>query len=163
MASFYENVKQFTEESKGITLPKIPEKMTKDEIIFLIKMVRSELVELCETVTESPEEALALEQSCTGVDIHNNITIYENDIEIISDQADAIGDAIYYMNDACAKKGINISSILDVIHQANMNKRDPLTGKFIRRDDGKVIKPEGWKAPNINDEIVRQIEMGSIV
>ncbi len=28
-------------------------------------------------------------------------------------------------------------------------------------NDGKIIKPEGWKAPNINKEIERQIKEGS--
>lgn len=37
-----------------------------------------------------------------------------------------------------------------------MAKRDPQTGKFIHREDGKIIKPEGWTAPDIVAEIRRQ-------
>ena len=32
------------------------------------------------------------------------------------------------------------------IHKANMNKADPTTGRFIYRDDGKILKPEDWEA-----------------
>jgi len=27
-----------------------------------------------------------------------------------------------------------------------MAKRDPLTKKFLKREDGKIIKPKGWVA-----------------
>jgi hypothetical protein len=30
-----------------------------------------------------------------------------------------------------------------------MAKVDPVTGLVRRRDDGKVLKPEGWKAPDV--------------
>ena len=40
-------------------------------------------------------------------------------------------------------------------------KRDPATGKFIKREDGKIIKPVGWTAPDVNGEILRQIQEGS--
>lgn len=42
-----------------------------------------------------------------------------------------------------------------------MAKRDPATGKFIKREDGKIIKPVGWTAPDVNGEILRQIQEGS--
>jgi len=31
------------------------------------------------------------------------------------------------------------------VHAANMRKVDPRTGKVVRRDDGKILKPEGWQ------------------
>jgi predicted HAD superfamily Cof-like phosphohydrolase len=33
--------------------------------------------------------------------------------------------------------------------KTNFNKIDPTTGKVIKREDGKVLKPEGWKAPEL--------------
>ena len=42
-----------------------------------------------------------------------------------------------------------------------MAKRDPETGNFIKRADGKIIKPKGWKPPNVEEEIVRQYMEGS--
>ena len=42
-----------------------------------------------------------------------------------------------------------------------MAKRDPLTGEFIKRADGKIVKPEGWKAPDVMAEISRQLLAGS--
>ena len=53
------------------------------------------------------------------------------------------------------------SSIFSLVHAANMAKRDPETGKFLKREDGKIIKPKGWKAPDVEGEVVRQDVEGS--
>ena len=58
-------------------------------------------------------------------------------------------------------KGINLSSIVGRVHAANMAKRDPETGKFLKRADGKIIKPKGWTPPNVEAEIQRQLKEGS--
>ena len=81
--------------------------------------------------------------------------------ELIAEQGDAFVDIWYYSLNAMAKKGVNLSKIFDLVHGANMAKRDPETGKFLKRDDGKIIKPKGWRPPNVSAEIKRQIEDGS--
>ena len=42
-----------------------------------------------------------------------------------------------------------------------MAKRNPATGKFEKRADGKIIKPPGWKAPDVEGEMARQFKEGS--
>eukprot|EP01043_Picozoa_sp_COSAG02_P070893 COSAG02_NODE_12737_length_1501_cov_2.419401_2_plen_161_part_00 len=42
-----------------------------------------------------------------------------------------------------------------------MAKRNPSTGKFEKRADGKIIKPPGWKAPDVEGEMGRQFKEGS--
>ena len=76
-------------------------------------------------------------------------------------QADALVDVYYYMQNAACKKGMNLSAIFNLVHGANMAKRDPTTGEFIKRADGKIIKPAGWKAPDVEGEVVRQDAEGS--
>lgn len=148
MQSNYDAVKQFTEESSGKECPKKPIKMTKDEVKFVLKMVLSEMTELAQTVTNSYDEALSMMKECLDVDpsAHTNTN---DEIEIIAEQGDAMVDAWYYMLNAAAKKGINLSKIFDEVHGANMRKRDPTTGKFIRREDGKILKPKGWYPADI--------------
>ena len=85
----------------------------------------------------------------------------EKDLAKAADQADALVDVYYYSLNAAAKKGLNLSSVFKLVHKANMDKRDPATGKFIKRADGKIIKPEGWTAPNVLQEIKRQNTEGS--
>jgi predicted HAD superfamily Cof-like phosphohydrolase len=154
--SNYEAVKEFTEGASGVKCPDKPSKMSKQEVEFLVKMVLSEMTELCQTVTTSHDEALKMMVSCLGADPSKQPE-YKNDVEIIADQADAMVDSWYYMLNAASKKGINLSSVFDKVHQANMDKRDPNTGKFIRRPDGKVLKPNDWKPANIVEEIEHQL------
>jgi hypothetical protein len=35
----------------------------------------------------------------------------------------------------------------------NFAKIDPTTGKVIKREDGKVLKPKGWLAPQLSQFI----------
>merc|ERR1719265_2172165 len=39
--------------------------------------------------------------------------------------------------------------------------RNPETGRFEKNADGKVIKPPGWKPPNVEAELARQVNEGS--
>jgi len=134
--------------------------MDKEEVLFLIKMMLDEIMELGATVSD-PEDVKATMtyMICNSKNIPKLTT--ESTDELIGEQADALIDCYYYSLNAMAKKGVNLSKIFQVVHKANMAKRDPATGKFIKREDGKIIKPEGWQAPDITAEIKRQIEEGS--
>ena len=39
------------------------------------------------------------------------------------------------------------------IHENNLTKLDPITGKAIRRADGKILKPTSWKEPDLKQFI----------
>jgi hypothetical protein len=38
--------------------------------------------------------------------------------------------------------------------KTNFAKVDAVTGKVKKREDGKVLKPEGWKAPNLKPFVI---------
>lgn len=161
MSSDAEKVRQFTVESReDQVLPNTPQLMSKDEVFFLIKMLLDEIMELGSTVAESMEVKYTMIDMITK---SKNIDMLDQECDdyLIAEQGDALVDCYYYSLDAAAKKGVNISKIFDIVHSANMNKRDPKTGKFIKREDGKIIKPEGWKSPDIVEEIIKQKMNGS--
>jgi len=135
---------------------KVPTIMTKDEVTFICKMIIDEMLELCSTVSSS-NEAKEMLKNC--IDEAKEINLFKGNCEedLIAEQQDAFVDIIYYIQNASVKKGVDLSSIFKVVHQANMNKRDPKTGLFLKRSDGKIIKPDGWTAPDISEEIRRQI------
>ena len=153
--SFASQVKEFTADTKDK-----PILMTKESISFIIRMVCSELVELAQTVTDSPDEAIELVKKSVNTDINNGYKKPDEEKNLIADQADALADVNYYVYNCACKHGINLSSILDVVHKANMDKKFP-DGTFHRRDDGKIIKPDGWTEPDITAEINRQLVNGS--
>ena len=160
MLSNAQQVKQFTEGSQ-CQCPDTPIPMNKQEVKFVIHMVVSEMVELAQTVCDTDTEAIQMVQVGATTDVSKYTRTTDQD-EITADQADAAVDAMYYLYNCFAKKGVNLSKVFDVVHKANMAKRDPTTGKFIKREsDGKVLKPAGWLAPNIKNEILNQKTTGS--
>jgi len=152
-------VRKFTQ-ACGHSTPNTPQLMNRPEVEFITKMVLDELLELNSTVM-SPSDAkysimnmLKVAKDCPQLRTSNKA-------EIVAEQADALVDIWYYILNCAAKKGINLSSVFDVVHAANMSKVNPLTGKCIKRADGKIEKPAGWCPPNITKEMHRQLAQGS--
>jgi len=153
-------VKEFTEAS-GYEIPKEPVKMNVEQVHFITKMIIDELKELLATV-ETPEEYnkfLKETVETTKDVIRNPSEMSEN--EIIGEQHDAFVDIYYYSLNCASKNGVNLSSIFKLVHDANMAKRDPESGRFLKREDGKIIKPVGWVEPDITQEIERQRTKGA--
>jgi len=69
---------------------------------------------------------------------------YDNNIVEI---ADALADIIYIACGTAVSYGIPLDEIFNEVHRSNMAKL--VDGKVIRREDGKIQKPEGWNPPDI--------------
>ena len=154
--SDYEKVREFTI-GAGQHVTDKPTSMSYDEVKFLLRMALSELQELALSVTSSEEEAFALLKDSLETIDHSRYEKLEDEDSIIAAQADSIVDLWYYALNAFSKKSVDLSAVFDVVHSANMAKRDPTTNQFILREsDGKIIKPPGWTPPDIVAEIRRQ-------
>lgn len=67
---------------------------------------------------------------------------------------DALGDSAYFAVGGYVVLGHNMNDFWENIQDANMAKLDPETGEpIIRESDGKVMKPEGWVAPEARHEV----------
>lgn len=75
------------------------------------------------------------------------------------DAADAYLDIAYFAIGGLVEMGINPGELWRIVHGANMAKVFP-DGSVRRREDGKIIKPEGWTPPDedLKAEIARQLE-----
>lgn len=95
---------------------------------------------------------IGLRAYCEPDDSRSNAINLDNSLEvrnIITAQADALADIVYYIYDTGFRyAGYNVSDIVKEVHKANMNKRFP-DGTFHRREDGKIIKPTGWMEPDL--------------
>jgi len=60
---------------------------------------------------------------------------------------DALADIIYIACGTAVSYGIPLDDVFAEVHRSNMAKL--VDGKVIRREDGKVKKPEGWTSPDI--------------
>jgi predicted HAD superfamily Cof-like phosphohydrolase len=46
-------------------------------------------------------------------------------------------------------KGYDVSGAWNEVARSNLAKIDTQTGKVKKREDGKVLKPEGWTPPDL--------------
>ena len=78
-------------------------------------------------------------------------TLLAIDNDDIVELADGIADSIVVLLGTAVTYGIDIRPIWDEVHKTNMAKKDgPM------RSDGKRLKPEGWKPPDIKSIINKQ-------
>lgn len=67
----------------------------------------------------------------------------------IVEVADALADIIYICVGTALEYGIPLDRVWAEVQRTNMAKVDPTTGKVRRRPDGKILKPDGWTAPDV--------------
>ena len=65
------------------------------------------------------------------------------------EQLDALVDILVVTMGAIRAGGFDGEGAWNEVMRTNFAKIDPETGKVRRREDGKVLKPEGWKAPEL--------------
>lgn len=152
--SNYEMVKEFTEGS-GYPVPTTPVSMTRKGVEFIISMVMDECAELLLTVAEPNEDILGTMRRLVGKN-YKYLPPPVDNVDMITQQADALVDINYYVYNCAAKHGMDIDAVFKLVHEANMNKRFP-DGTFHRDEMGKIIKPVGWCEANVEAEIRRQL------
>lgn len=67
-----------------------------------------------------------------------------------TEKADACFDMIWVIVGYMRSRGWDCNAIWEEGAKSNLSKIDPTTGKVIRREDGKILKPEGWKEPDFS-------------
>ena len=65
------------------------------------------------------------------------------------EQLDACMDMIWVILGYCHMKGYKVDAAWAEVARSNLAKINQRTGKVIKREDGKVMKPEGWTPPDL--------------
>jgi predicted HAD superfamily Cof-like phosphohydrolase len=65
------------------------------------------------------------------------------------EQLDALIDILVVTIGAIHSAGFDGEGAWDEVMRTNFAKTDPTTGKVRKREDGKVLKPEGWTSPEL--------------
>ena len=104
----------------GQKIPSVPQQMVSDQAELYKKLIKEEVEEFWEA------EAVS------------------DDVE----QIDACFDMMWVIIGYMKSRGWDCEGIWDEGAKSNLSKIDPDTGKVIRREDGKILKPEGWKPPD---------------
>ena len=63
---------------------------------------------------------------------------------------DALIDILVVTIGAIHSMGADAEGAWNEVMRSNLDKIDPESGTVLKREDGKVLKPEGWTAPNLN-------------
>ena len=104
----------------GQKIPSVPQQMVSDQAELYKKLIKEEIEEFWEA------EAVS------------------DDVE----QIDACFDMMWVIIGYMKSRGWDCEGIWDEGAKSNLSKIDPDTCKVIRREDGKILKPEGWKPPD---------------
>jgi len=100
-----------------------------------------------QTVDEPNAEQFKMYAKLIGEEVNEFWDAVErkDDVEIF----DALLDIIVVAIGAGVSAGYPMQLGWDEVVLSNMRKVDSRTGKVHRREDGKILKPEGWKPPNL--------------
>ena len=82
--------------------------------------------------------------------------------EALVAMADALCDIIYFALGSFVELGVAPQRLFDIVQNSNMAKLFPDGKPRYREGDGKIIKPEGWEAPEpkLAAEVQRQMKKG---
>ncbi|MFG2307095.1 MazG nucleotide pyrophosphohydrolase domain-containing protein [Streptomyces sp. NPDC048566] len=69
--------------------------------------------------------------------------------------AHELADVVYVAYGTALVHGIDLDAVISEIHRANMTKIGP-DGRIARRADGKVLKGDHYRAPDVADVLRRQ-------
>ena len=98
-------------------------------------------------------EACDQKQNLSNVDLYSHLIEEEYDEFLFSmndeEALDACMDMIWVILGYCYMKKWDVDGAWNEVARSNLAKIDSKTGKVLKSFDGKVMKPKGWKAPNL--------------
>lgn len=139
----------------GHAAPAFPNPIDKETALKRMSWTAEELVEfLHATVGGQPEDFLDLVTKFKG-EIEKAVVKqlaegeYEDksDFEIAVRQYDALVDQLVFVEGSFVVAGMDPSPGFNIVMDANMAKLGTDGKPIIRESDGKIMKPEGWVAP----------------
>ena len=71
-------------------------------------------------------------------------------LEHAEKELDALTDLLVVIIGYGFSCGYDMEGAWDEVMDTNFAKIDPTTGKVLKREDGKVLKPEGWVPPDLS-------------
>jgi predicted HAD superfamily Cof-like phosphohydrolase len=107
-----------------------------------------------QTVNTNNEEQAQLYHRLINEE-YNEFIIARNqkdDVETL----DACFDMMWVIIGYMLSKGYDVEGAWDEGAKSNLAKIDTLTGKVTKREDGKVLKPEGWKKPDFSKYTLKE-------
>ena len=78
------------------------------------------------------------------------------------EQLDALVDILVVTMGAIRAGGFDGEGAWKEVMDTNFAKIDPNTGKVRKREDGKVLKPQGWQPPQLDKFLPQEVEIEGV-
>lgn len=122
-----------------------PGEIPEERVRLRLKLIGEEFLELVYAMTDSKGDL-----SDAVAEFRETIDDAIIKVDMVK-MTDALADLDYVVEGTRLEFGIDGDLIAGAVHAANMAKLGGPT-----REDGKILKPEGWKPPDIEGELRRQ-------
>lgn len=119
--------------------------------IFMHRMIVSELTELGESLHINPQDTIIQYKKHIQTNTEELAEAFRR-FEGADDRFVVIM-IVSLIRETCIAHRLPYEDFFQVVHLANIAKRNPATGEYNRRPDGKVIKPPGWKPPDLEESL----------
>lgn len=112
----------------------------------------------------------ACDQSITEANYHMYLSLIDEEHAELKEaveaqdqlaQLDALVDILVVTIGAIRSMGADGEGAWNEVMRTNFAKIDPVTGKVRKREDGKVLKPEGWTPPDLKKFLMEEMDMDS--
>lgn len=148
----FSKIAEFTCAVMGAGAPTKARPLTQDECKFAARMVIDEVMELL--VTQMSQDD-AIEFITRAAEERADIHYGEMDeVQMCAQQADALVDICHYSGDVAARSGLKLDIVMDAVIASNMAK---IANGVLRSKEGKILKPAGWQAPDVESLIRKQM------
>lgn len=142
-ANSYDKVKEF-HETFGHPVATEPTVVSDDRLVLRLTLILEEAIELADAMGFATDD---IKDSAEYMLHEIGPRVYEEDVDLVA-VADALGDLEYVVNGAALEMGIPLPEVVAEVHRSNMTKLDS-DGKPIYREDGKILKGEGFEEPRL--------------
>ncbi len=117
-----------------------------DKVFHDVKRFMIAAGQRADTKMDASDSQCRLYKNLIGEEFNEFQNAYEarDDAEILDACFDMIWVIVGYMH----SRGWDCEEVWEEGAKSNLIKIDPVTGLVRRREDGKILKPEGWQAPD---------------
>ena len=116
---------------------------------------QEQFMKACDQTTGTEnEDQYAMYLNLIDEEHHELMVAYGNSDRV--EELDALIDILVVTIGAIHSGGFDAEGAWNEVMKTNFAKIDLDTGKVRKREDGKVLKPEGWVAPNLTPFIKKE-------
>lgn len=153
VSQIYDQVEEF-HRAMGVPILSHPQVPSKERVLLRVALVAEEFFELIAAIAPNvPPGSVETPHTLTTevVDIlREHFEEHGMKVDLVK-VADALADLDYVIEGTRQEFGIFGPPIAREVHEANMRKVGAP-----RREDGKIMKPEAWRPPDIEGALKRQ-------